>query len=297
MITAKDIRESTFSRAARGYKVDEIDEYLEKVADSVEKLTEENKTLVKKMEILASKVQEYREDEDNIRAALITAQRSADAIVKEAKRSVEGSVAEAETKAKAIVDDANSEASKILSDARTSAESLVEETKKKASAVLAEAKNKAETMVTEAREGSRKETENFELMKRKALEFRSALLQLYKEQFEIIKDGKFIQQPKADESIDSVEKPSESAEKTEEQPEKAEKKVEEKPAEKEFKVENESEEQPSSENISDGFKIGGMNADGDKFKNLKFGDDYDVSKDEEEDEDDGAKTGIFRRKK
>ena len=66
---------------------------------------------------------------------------------------------------------------------------------------------------------------------------------------------------------------------------------------KEFKVENESEEQPSSENISDGFKIGGMNADGDKFKNLKFGDDYDVSKDEEEDEDDGAKTGIFRRKK
>lgn len=89
MITAKDIRESTFSRAARGYKVDEIDEYLEKVADSVEKLTEENKTLVKKMEILASKVQEYREDEDNIRAALITAQRSADAIVKEAKRSVE----------------------------------------------------------------------------------------------------------------------------------------------------------------------------------------------------------------
>ena len=59
MITAKDIRESTFSRAARGYKVDEIDEYLEKVADSVEKLTEENKTLVKKMEILASKVQEY----------------------------------------------------------------------------------------------------------------------------------------------------------------------------------------------------------------------------------------------
>ncbi len=284
MITAKDIRESTFSRAARGYKVDEIDEYLEKVADSVEKLTEENKTLVKKMEILASKVQEYREDEDNIRAALITAQRSADAIVKEAKRSVEGSVAEAETKAKAIVDDANSEASKILSDARTSAESLVEETKKKASAVLAEAKNKAETMVTEAREGSRKETENFELMKRKALEFRSALLQLYKEQFEIIKDGKFIQQPKADESIDSVEKPS----------------ALHPPIyiRNPYRDEsNESEEQPSSENISDGFKIGGMNADGDKFKNLKFGDDYDVSKDEEEDEDDGAKTGIFRRKK
>ena len=39
MITAKDIRESTFSRAARGYKVDEIDEYLELVADLVEKLT------------------------------------------------------------------------------------------------------------------------------------------------------------------------------------------------------------------------------------------------------------------
>lgn len=103
MLTAKEVRESTFSRSARGYRVDEIDEYLENVADTIEKLTEENRSLVKKIEILAAKVQEYREDEDSIRAALVTAQRSADSIIKEANSSVEGQLAQAKQDADAKI--------------------------------------------------------------------------------------------------------------------------------------------------------------------------------------------------
>lgn len=304
MITAKDIRESTFSRAARGYKVDEIDEYLEKVAESVERLEGENKTLVKKMEILASKVQEYREDEDNIRAALVTAQRSADAIVREAKQSVEGSVSEANAKAKTILDDAKSEADRIISEARTSAEALVDETKKKASAVLIEAKAKAENIVTEAIEGSRKETENYEMMKKKALEFRSAILQLYKEQFEIIKEGRFVQ-PKGDENIESSDKPvkpvfeqNPTAENRQENSlPQTEAKEEKKPEEAEdFKVENREEPEKAEDNIPDGFKIGGVKPENEKFKNLKFGDDYDISKDNDDEDDGQVKTGFFRKK-
>ena len=304
MITAKDIRESTFSRAARGYKVDEIDEYLEKVADSVERLEGENKTLVKKMEILASKIQEYREDEDNIRAALVTAQRSADAIVREAKQSVEGSVSEANAKAKTILDDAKSEADRIISEARTSAEALVDETKKKASAVLIEAKAKAENIVTEAIEGSRKETENYEMMKTKALEFRSAILQLYKEQFEIIKEGRFVQ-PKGDENIESSDKPvkpvfeqNPTAENRQENSlPQTEAKEEKKPEEAEdFKVENREEPEKAEDSITDGFKIGGVKPENEKFKNLKFGDDYDISKDNDDEDDGQVKTGFFRKK-
>lgn len=305
MITAKDIRESTFSRAARGYKVDEIDEYLEKVADSVQRLEEENKTLIKKMEILASKVQEYREDEDNIRAALVTAQRSADAIVREAKQSVEGSVSEANAKAKTILDDAKSEADRIISEARTSAEVLVDETKKKASAVLIEAKAKAENIVTEAIEGSRKETENYEMMKKKALEFRSAILQLYKEQFEIIKEGRFVQS-KGDENIESSERPvkpvfeqNPTAENRQEnsRPQAEVKAEEKKPEEAEdFKVESGEEPEKAEDNIPDGFKIGGVKPENEKFKNLKFGDDYDISKDNDDEDDGQVKTGFFRKK-
>ena len=304
MITAKDIRESTFSRAARGYKVDEIDEYLEKVADSVERLEGENKTLVKKMEILVSKVQEYREDEDNIRAALVTAQRSADAIVREAKQSVEGSVSEANAKAKTILDDAKSEADRIISEARTSAEVLVDETKKKASAVLIEAKAKAENIVTEAIEGSRKETENYEMMKKKALEFRSAILQLYKEQFEIIKEGRFVQ-PKGDENIESSDKPvkpvfeqNPTAENRQENSlPQTEAKEEKKPEEADdFKVENREEPEKAEDSITDGFKIGGVKPENEKFKNLKFGDDYDISKDNDDEDDGQVKTGFFRKK-
>ena len=379
MLTAKEVRESTFSRSARGYRVDEIDEYLENVADTIEKLTEENRSLVKKIEILAAKVQEYREDEDSIRAALVTAQRSADSIIKEANSSVEGQLAQAKQDADAITQNAqneadsviakaNAEAEATLSQARLKAETLVDETKKKAASVLLEAKTKADSMISDAREGSRAETEKFELMKKKALEFRSALLQLYKEQFEIIKDGKFIREKtdeslKADEAVNCAEeetavpfdRPADrKPEREEAQSEKqtTEQKTEqsyeplkdnfsdiddrkaaeegtEHPADKgdgptasritrpeaqtvtdkTDKADETAENASSSEqgnangesgrkgegqSISDGFKISAAPAEN-KFSDLKFGDDYDISKDTDDD-DSGKKVGFFRRK-
>lgn len=383
MLTAKEVRESTFSRSARGYRVDEIDEYLENVADTIEKLTEENRSLVKKIEILAAKVQEYREDEDSIRAALVTAQRSADSIIKEANSSVEGQLAQAKQDADAITQNAQSEADSViakanaeaeatLSEARLKAETLVDETKKKAASVLLEAKTKADSMISDAREGSRAETEKFELMKKKALEFRSALLQLYKEQFEIIKDGKFIREKtdeslKADEAVNCAEeetavpfdrpadgKPEReeaqsekqtTEQKTEQSDEplkdnfadiddrKAAEEGTEHPADKgdgptasritrpeaqtvtdkadkADKADETAENASSSEqgnangesgrkgegqSISDGFKISAAPAEN-KFSDLKFGDDYDISKDTDDDDDSGKKVGFFRRK-
>lgn len=383
MLTAKEVRESTFSRSARGYRVDEIDEYLENVADTIEKLTEENRSLVKKIEILAAKVQEYREDEDSIRAALVTAQRSADSIIKEANSSVEGQLAQAKQDADAITQNAQSEADSViakanaeaeatLSQARLKAETLVDETKKKAASVLLEAKTKADSMISDAREGSRAETEKFELMKKKALEFRSALLQLYKEQFEIIKDGKFIREKtdeslKVDEAVNCAEeetavpfdrpadrKPEREEAQSEEQTTEQKTEQSDEPlkdnfsdiddrkaaeegtehpadkgngptasritrpeaqtvtdkADKADKADETAENASSSEqgiangesgrkgegqSISDGFKISAAPAEN-KFSDLKFGDDYDISKDTDDDDDSGKKVGFFRRK-
>lgn len=380
MLTAKEVRESTFSRSARGYRVDEIDEYLENVADTIEKLTEENRSLVKKIEILAAKVQEYREDEDSIRAALVTAQRSADSIIKEANSSVEGQLAQAKQDADAITQNAqneadsviakaNAEAEAALSQARLKAETLVEETKKKAASVLLEAKTKADSMISDAREGSRAETEKFELMKKKALEFRSALLQLYKEQFEIIKDGKFIREKtdeslKADEAVncaeeetavpfdrpadgkpereeaqsekqtteqkteqsdeplkdnfaniddrkaaeedtehpvDKVDEPTASritrpeAQTVTDKADKADETAENASSSEQGNANGESGRKGEKQSISDGFKISAAPAEN-KFSDLKFGDDYDISKDNDDDDDSGKKVGFFRRK-
>lgn len=380
MLTAKEVRESTFSRSARGYRVDEIDEYLENVADTIEKLTEENRSLVKKIEILAAKVQEYREDEDSIRAALVTAQRSADSIIKEANSSVEGQLAQAKQDADAITQNAqneadsviakaNAEAEAALSQARLKAETLVEETKKKAASVLLEAKTKADSMISDAREGSRAETEKFELMKKKALEFRSALLQLYKEQFEIIKDGKFIREKtdeslKADEAVncaeeetavpfdrpadgkpereeaqsdkqtteqkteqsdgplkenyadiddrkaaeedtehpaDKVDEPTASritrpeAQTVTDKADKADETAENASSSEQGNADGESGRKGEEQSISDGFKISAAPAEN-KFSDLKFGDDYDISKDTDDDDDSGKKVGFFRRK-
>lgn len=49
------------------------------------------------------------------------------------------------------------------------------------------------------------------------------------------------------------------------------------------------------QSISDGFKISAASAEN-KFSDLKFGDDYDISKDNDDDDDSGKKVGFFRRK-
>ena len=63
-----------------------------------------------------------------------------------------------------------------------------------------------------------------------------------------------------------------------------------------FKVENREEPEKAEDSITDGFKIGGVKPENEKFKNLKFGDDYDISKDNDDEDDGQVKTGFFRKK-
>ncbi len=72
-------------------------------------LLSEKAELTKKLEILADKLVEYRNDEDSIRTALLSAQRLGDTVVREANH-----------KAGLIMDDANIKAQKIVENARRS---------------------------------------------------------------------------------------------------------------------------------------------------------------------------------
>ena len=88
MMTLDSIRNVEFSRG-RGYRADEVDDFIDACVETVETLQRENETLNQKMKVLADKLVEYRNEEDSIRAALLSAQRTGDIIIREAKDQAE----------------------------------------------------------------------------------------------------------------------------------------------------------------------------------------------------------------
>jgi cell division initiation protein len=90
----------------KGYKPDEVNAYLEEVADTLASVVRERAELQEKLEVLAEKLEEYRGDEESLRAALIGAQKLGDSVVKEAKSKADAILAEASHKADNIVGDA-----------------------------------------------------------------------------------------------------------------------------------------------------------------------------------------------
>ncbi len=98
MMTLDDIRNVEFSRG-RGYRSEEVDDFIDECVETMERLVQENAEVNQKMRALADKVAEYRNDEDSIRSALLSAQRTGDTIIREA-----------ETKAKALLENAQQDA-------------------------------------------------------------------------------------------------------------------------------------------------------------------------------------------
>lgn len=113
-MNAKEISAKRFDKSAFGYKADEVDAYLNEVAAAVNELTTQNAELQNKLEILATKLEEYRQDENSMKEALIGAQKLGNNILKEARDKAEELVAEAQTKGDAIIREATESSQKTL---------------------------------------------------------------------------------------------------------------------------------------------------------------------------------------
>ena len=99
MLTAKDIREVKFNRSMGGYKTIEVDEFLDRCADVVEELTNQNDENSRKMQVLAETIVDYRNQEDSIRSALISAQRMSESVIADARKQADDILAAARAEA------------------------------------------------------------------------------------------------------------------------------------------------------------------------------------------------------
>ena len=104
MITVNDIRDVKFRKTnLGGYRPEDVDVFLDEVQDSYEKLQRENVNLTQKIKILADRINQYRQDEDSVKTALVSAQKLADMSVLEAKKEAESIVTAAKNEANRLV--------------------------------------------------------------------------------------------------------------------------------------------------------------------------------------------------
>ena len=91
-MNAEDIRNVTFDKVMRGYRPEEVDAYLDQVAAELERLQTEKADAEKKMYILAEKVDQYRNDEETLKTALLNAQRMGESVIHKASQAREEAV-------------------------------------------------------------------------------------------------------------------------------------------------------------------------------------------------------------
>lgn len=141
MLTVKEINEVSFGKAGfSGYKPEDVDNFIDEVVESFTQLQAErdsalqqsaqltqqmdelkgqigdlkakNLELQKKLGILAQKIEAYREEEDGIKEAILSAQKMAKESIQEAKGKAAVMLADAEDSAKKIMENARDDAAK-----------------------------------------------------------------------------------------------------------------------------------------------------------------------------------------
>ena len=133
-LTPLDIQQQKFKVKWRGYDVQEVETYLEMVAEDVDSLLKEYNKLKDETQKYETQLADFRENERSIQQTIMTTQKIADDLKRNAQKESELIISEAKVEAEKIINDARAQAEKILGDCR-------EETEKKRSEI-SDLKNK-----------------------------------------------------------------------------------------------------------------------------------------------------------
>jgi cell division initiation protein len=98
-VTSREINEKQFHDAWRGYNQEEVDDFLDKIAETLDQLERENTALQERLRELDQTVEASRSTEEMLKKTLVTAQKAAEEAIATAKQKAERLVSEAEERA------------------------------------------------------------------------------------------------------------------------------------------------------------------------------------------------------
>ena len=119
-LSARTIHEKQFHDAWRGYAQEEVDDFLDRVAEAVDHLQRENRALQNRLRELDQAVSTSRDTEEMLKKTLVTAQRAS-----------EEAIASAKAKAEQLITEAEQRVTRANEEARTRLASLEDELRRK----------------------------------------------------------------------------------------------------------------------------------------------------------------------
>ncbi|MBE6781926.1 MAG: DivIVA domain-containing protein [Ruminococcaceae bacterium] len=180
MFTSKEIQDSVFSTAMSGYKRDEVDTLLDKIAEDYKQFEAVLNAQQTKIAELEKELKDRDVSMSSINSVLISAQKLADNIVEDAK-----------LKADEMIDTANNEAENIKLRTKKALEEIdavLTEQKNKAQAevdiMLSDAARKSEGMILAAKDSVTREQLLFDKLKSEVAEFKKQIKESYKNHIE-----------------------------------------------------------------------------------------------------------------
>lgn len=151
MISSKELRQKDLEITQNGYNIAEVDALMAESAATIDAYEKQSGDLYHKLEVLAGKIEGYRQEEDAIKTALVTAQKMADKITKESNETASLLISKSEETAKDTVANAKAESDKIISSAREYSTNLIAEKTQQAEEITNKAQDKANEVIASAK--------------------------------------------------------------------------------------------------------------------------------------------------
>ena len=164
----------------------DVDSFVEEVAVSMEEMIRQNNSLLQKIQILADSVEEYRKSEDSVKSAILSAQKTGDAILKEAQEKTQKLTEERERIANEIKTKAEDEAAKVLNDAKTKARELLDDATMRSSAILDESQKKVEKAQADLDKKMNQQLFTYNYIKDEVKHFKDEVIAKYKEHLDLL---------------------------------------------------------------------------------------------------------------
>jgi DivIVA domain-containing protein len=117
-VTTHEINDKQFHDAWRGYNQGEVDDFLDRVAETIDRLQRENADLTKRVAELDQAVAASRETEEMLSKTLVTAQQAAEEAIAKARAQAQELINEAEARAQSSEQEARERLAKAETDAR-----------------------------------------------------------------------------------------------------------------------------------------------------------------------------------
>lgn len=204
-MNAKDILARRFEKATfNGYKTDDVDEFLREISSEYAQLQKEKNELERKLEVLADKIREYRDDEDALKDALLMAQKQGNQIISEAKNAADKLTKETDESVAKQLKETKEKTEKMMKDADEYAKRITKESNERADKLVKDARAKAEEIHTLMQRQTELQQTVLQKTRKEADEYRNRLITAYKAQIELVEklpetcENEFVKQTAAE---------------------------------------------------------------------------------------------------